>query len=118
MYIANYRCTVRVDTLAVNRRWKSFITTVSSCSWNTVIIIGSSGGVGGGGGGGGSGGGGGVSGGITGGCGCCSTVAQKCMTLPVSVTCIVLIRRIYRHVDVLYHCCKRLILEYVGIFSK
>jgi len=52
------------------------------------------------------------------GCGCCSAVVWKCMTLPVTVTCIVLARRIFRPADLPYQCCKHLILEYVGIFSK
>ena len=105
MCIAYYRYAVPVDVFAVNRRWKSFITTVSSCGCNTIIIIGRSSGDGGG-------------GGISCGCGCCSAVAWKNVTLPVSVTCIVLVRRIFRSVDILYQCCKHLILEYFGIFSK
>ena len=36
MCIAYYRCIVPVDIFAVNRRWKIFITTVSSCGCNTI----------------------------------------------------------------------------------
>jgi hypothetical protein len=39
MYVVYYRRAVRVGAFPANRRWKSFITTLSSCSCIIIIII-------------------------------------------------------------------------------